>query len=114
MNIPNHLTGDLFCVVTGGDSGQPDGASKTEEQDAAGGEQTASAASGEFGTVDHHFCFSGLALMLGPFTLPILEQCGPPLTKLRQLCLPLCFGYHNALDLVTKTQIVDSGLVWGM
>ena len=41
----------------GGDSGQPNGSSETEEQGAAGGEQTASAASGEFGKVGHQFFF---------------------------------------------------------
>lgn len=40
--------------MLGGDPGQPNGASKTEEQGTAGGEKTASAASGGFGKVGHH------------------------------------------------------------
>lgn len=58
----SHLTTCPYFML-GGDPGQPTGASKTEEQGAAGGEQTASAASGEFGKVGHH-CLSPLALTL--------------------------------------------------
>lgn len=55
---------DLSYVVLGGDPGQPNGTSKTEEQGATGGEQTASAASGEFRKVTHPFFFSTLAWTL--------------------------------------------------
>lgn len=54
--------------MQGGDPVQPSRASKTEEQDAAGGEATASAARGELGKVSHHFCVppSGFGALFGP------------------------------------------------
>ncbi len=55
MCTPNHLMRDFSYAVLGGNSGQPNGASETEEQDAARGEQTVSAPSGESRKVDHHF-----------------------------------------------------------
>lgn len=55
---------DSSCVVLGGDPGQPSRTSEAEEQGAAGGEQTASAASGEFGKVSHCLWFCLLALPL--------------------------------------------------
>lgn len=55
MCTPNHLMRDLSYALLGGDSGQPNGGSETEVQDAAGGEQTASAPSGESRKVNHHF-----------------------------------------------------------
>lgn len=48
----------LFLVD--GDPGEPNGASKTEEQGADGREQTATAASREFGKVGQHYFFSPL------------------------------------------------------
>lgn len=61
IHSPSHLIKDLSFVVLGGDPGQPNGASKTEEHGAARGEQTASAAGGEVGKVAYLF-FSPLAL----------------------------------------------------
>lgn len=52
---PSQLISVWSHVVLGGDTGQPNGASTTEEQSAAGGEQTASATSGEFGKVSRLF-----------------------------------------------------------
>lgn len=58
LHSPSHLIREFSFVALGGDPGQPDGASQAEEQDAARGEETASAASGETGKVAHLFFFS--------------------------------------------------------
>lgn len=66
--------------MLGGDPGQPNGAFKTEEKGAAGGEQTASAANGEFGKVSHHFAIFATRVSLCAAPSTNLKTSGPDYT----------------------------------